>query len=64
MATVTPETVSINFPHPTVPQINTEPTYADIDNWFLLAVENLASVPSTLGGGNPVSYTHLTLPTN
>ena len=51
MANVTPESVSINFPHPMFPQINTEPTYVDVDNWFLLAVENLASVPSELGGG-------------
>ena len=53
MATVTPETVSINFPHPTFPQINTEPTYADIDNWFLLVVENLASVPSEVDPKDP-----------
>ena len=52
MAAVTLESVCTNLPHPTFPQINTEPTYTDINNWFLLAVENLASVPSELGGGS------------
>ena len=52
MADVTTELVSTYFLHPTFPHINTDPMYTYIENWFLLAVENLASVTSELVGDN------------
>ena len=47
----TVDSVTESFPNPTVPKIEGEPTYQSIKNVEKVLLENAASVPSELGGG-------------
>ena len=45
------DSVTESFPNPSIPKVEGEPTYQSIKNVEKLLVENAASVPSELGGG-------------
>jgi len=54
MATTTTETASMiaNFPYPTIPKINGEPSYKTLQEMKNCLRENAVSVHTSLGGGN------------
>ena len=44
--------------------VMTDEILVSVDQYPLISDNKLTAIDATLGGGGPVSYTHLTLPTN